>query len=88
MIGGDDWAPTAVAGMLADDAAVTWFDFSRYSVLYVAQAISNQRDEFLVHRMIDTDVVSEQLAAMHDSSDWKKIGECRLITFSHLHHPP
>jgi len=67
----DNWSPE-VAAVLQDD--VTWFDFSRYSVLYVAQAICKLRDDFLVHTMLEEDIVTEQLKAMHDSSDWKKIG--------------
>lgn len=67
----DSWSPE-VAAVLQDD--VTWFDFSRYSVLYVAQAICKLRDKFLVHTMLEEDIVSEQLKAMHDSSGWKKIG--------------
>jgi len=67
----DNWSPE-VAAVLQDD--VTWFDFSRYSVLYVAQAICKLRDEFLVHTMLEEDIVTEQLKAMHDSSDWKKLG--------------
>jgi len=67
----DNWSPE-VAALLQDD--VTWFDFSRYSVLYVAQAVCSLRDKFLVHTMLEEDIVNEQLKAMHDSSDWKKIG--------------
>jgi len=67
----DNWSPE-VAAVLQND--VTWFDFSRYSVLYVAQAICNLRDEFLVHTMLQEDIVTEQLKMMHESSDWKKIG--------------
>ena len=74
----DSWSPE-VAAVLQDD--VTWFDFSRYSVLYVAQAICKLRDKFLVHTMLEEDIVSEQLKAMHDSSGWKKIGQ---ITFCFL----
>lgn len=68
----DNWSPE-VAALLQDD--VTWFDFSRYSVLYVAQAICKLRDNFFVHAMLEEDMVTEQLKAMHDSSDWKKIGQ-------------
>jgi len=71
----EDWAPPEVATVLQDDAAVTWFDFSRYSVLYVAQTICNLRDQYMVHTMLDKELVTDQLAAMHDSSDWKKIGQ-------------
>lgn len=67
----DNWSPD-VAAVLQDD--VTWFDFSRYSVLYVAQAICSLRDKFLIHTMLEEDIVTEQLKAIHDSSDWKKIG--------------
>jgi len=68
----DKWSPE-VASVLQDDVA--WFDFGRYSVLYVAQAICQLRDEFLIYSMLEEDVVTEQLKAMHDSSDWKKIGQ-------------
>ena len=68
----DSWSPE-LAAMLQDN--VTWFDFSRYSVLYVAQAICKLRDQFLIHTMIDEDIVTEQLNTIHDSSDWKKIGQ-------------
>ena len=79
----DSWSPE-VAAVLQDD--VTWFDFSRYSVLCVAQAICKLRDKFLVHTMLEEDIIDEQLKAMHDSSDWKKIGSarssmCRLLVY-------
>jgi len=67
----DNWSP-GVAAVLQDD--ITWFDFSRYSVLYVAHAICSLRDKFLIHTMLEEDIVTEQLKAMHESSDWKKIG--------------
>ena len=67
----DNWSPE-VAAALQDDVA--WFDFSRYSVLYVAQVICSLRDKFLIHTMLEEDIVTEQLKAMHESSDWKKIG--------------
>jgi len=67
----DSWSPELAAVLQGD---VTWFDFSRYSVLYVAETICKLRDEFLIHTMLEEDIVNEQLKAMHDSSDWKKIG--------------
>jgi len=67
----DNWSPE-LAAVLQDD--VTWFDFSRYSVLYVADAICKLRDKFFIYTMLEENMVTEQLQAMHDSSDWKKIG--------------
>lgn len=67
----DNWSPE-LAAVLQDD--VTLFDFSRYSVLYVADAICKLRDKFLIYTMLEENMVTEQLQAMHDSSDWKKIG--------------
>jgi hypothetical protein len=56
-------------------AMTSWFDFGRYSILFAAQAICKLRDEFRIHAMLDEQLVDEQLQAIHDSSDWKKIGE-------------
>ena len=56
-------------------AMTSWIDFSRYSVLLAAQAISKIKDEYRLHSMLDAQLVDEHLRAIHDSSDWKKIGE-------------
>jgi hypothetical protein len=55
-------------------AMTSWFDFSRYSVLYMAQAICKVRDPFGIHAMLDEQMVDEQMQQIHESSDWKKIG--------------
>ena len=55
-------------------AMTSWFDYSRYSVLFVAQAICRLQDEYKLHAMLDERLVDEQLQAIHDSSEWKKIG--------------
>jgi len=68
----DTWSPEVAAVLQGE---IAWFDFSRYSVLFVADAICKLGDQFLIHTMLDEEVVSEQLKAMHDSSDWKKIGQ-------------
>jgi len=68
----DNWSPE-LADVLLDDT--TGFDFNRYSVLYVAQAICKLRDKFLVYSMLEENIVAEQLKAIHDSSHWKKIGQ-------------
>jgi len=60
-------------------AMTSWFDFSRYSILLAAQAISKIKDEYRIHSMLDEQLVDEQLQAIHDSSDWKKIGDFFLI---------
>jgi hypothetical protein len=60
-----------VATMLDE---ITWFDFSRYSILYVAQAICRLCDPYSIYSMLDEDIVNEQLRSVHESSDWKKIG--------------
>jgi len=91
----DNWSPE-LAAVLHDD--VTAFDFSRYSVLYVAEAICKLRDKFLIYTMLEENIVSEQLKAMYDSSDWKKIGRwndaytvskmslvCLAVTFTYVH---
>ena len=74
----DNWSQEVASVMQSD---VAWFDFNRYSVLYVADAICKLRDKFLVHTMLEEDIVAEQLKAMHDSSDWKKIGQWQCSFF-------
>ena len=54
-----------------------WFEFEKFSILLVLQAIWKLKDQYQIYQMVDGPKVEESLKEMYSSPLWKKIGKLK-----------